>query len=465
MFQVHVEDETDHPPSKSETVRGKGNGAENHAAAPASAATGGPAVHHEPPAIPAPPPVVLCVEDSTPDFYLIQQYLAEVPHSARPILRHASTLQQGLAFLRTPPEAAPINCILVDLSLPDSRGPETFSIIQRAAPEIPIIVLTGREDDDLAFEMVKQGAQDYLAKDQLGGFMLLKTIRYAIERQRLSQRLRSVHGELHHTQITLEQAQRQLIQADKLDSIGRMAAGVAHEVKNPLGVLQMGVDYFREKGVGVDAMDTTVLSYMQDAITRADTIIHGMLNFSRANDFELRPVYGNDVVKSSLQMVSHEFMKRKLEVSTELASHLPLTLANEGQLQQVLINILHNAAQAVPVGGRIEVRTFLLPPDPVVTGPDPVETDSPGLPWVTIEVRDFGPGIPAQVIQRIFEPFFTTKPRGEGTGLGLCVAQRILDRHGGRLQVTNMEHPSGARFRVLLRADAASHLPPPSDAE
>jgi signal transduction histidine kinase len=351
-----------------------------------------------------------------------------------------------------------IDCILLDLSLPDSIGRETYGRIQKSVPETPIIILSGNADHEIAVAMVKHGAQDYIPKDTLNGDLLKRSILYAVERQRLSMGMKKIREQLQSATRDLKITQNQLIQAEKLDSLGRLAAGVAHEVKNPLGVLQMGVDYFRQQSTVLNEMDETVLNYMQDAITRADTVIHEMLNFSRANDFDMRPLCANKLVRSALRMVNHDLLKKKIRVVQELAAALPETRGDEGKLQQVLINILINATQALQKGGQLDVRTFVSPVDaPVFPGSDAArERLQSGGPSVVIEVRDHGPGIPENVIGRIFEPFFTTKPRGEGTGLGLCVAQRILEIHGGHLEVANMTEPTGARFRIMLRAELAA---------
>ena len=392
---------------------------------------------------------ILCVEDSDGDFQLLENYLAEAPFERRPDLTRVASLEEALHILVLGNQGV-FDCILADLTLPDSEGMETYFALQRAAPQTPVIILSGTANNELAIAMVKQGAQDYLPKDTLSPDLLMRSILYAAERQRLSLGMKQIHEQLQSATRDLKKTQIQLIHAEKLDSLGRLAAGIAHEVKNPLGVLQMGVDYFRQQSALLNQMDSTVLTYMQDAITRADTIIHEMLNFSRSNDFDMHPLCANKLVRSALRMVNHDLVRRKVKVVTELTTPLPETRGDEGKLQQVLINILINATQAMNVGGQIDVRTFVSS-----TGKSTdTESSSSGGDSVVIEVRDYGTGIPEANLERIFEPFFTTKPRGEGTGLGLCVAQRILEIHGGKLEVSNMSSPSGARFRILLHAES-----------
>ncbi len=317
------------------------------------------------------------------------------------------------------------------------------------------MILSGTTDHELSLEMVQHGAQDYLPKDTLSGDLLGRSLLYALERQRVRMGMKKLNDQLQRTTCELQTTQMHLIQAEKLESLGRLAAGVAHEVKNPLGVLQMGVDYFSNKTATLGGNAELILANMQEAITRADTIIHDMLDFSRSDQLKMNLCNVNELMGSSLRMVHHELLKNKITIIKTLATNLPNVRVDGAKLEQVLINIIMNAAQAMPSGGPLLVSTFSaeFSESSHDEGSRDLERLRSGDEVIVLEVRDHGSGIPEEILPRIFEPFFTTKPTGEGTGLGLAVARRIVELHRGRLQMTNMTSPTGVRARIVLQPD------------
>lgn len=213
------------------------------------------------PSTPEDPWKVLLVEDNPGDARLAIEYMREDPHFGVSC-DTASTLQEGIEKVRQ----GDYDVVLLDLTLPDSTGFATFEKFQAKASQLPIIVLSGQEDELLAHEIVHHGGQDSMPKDLMSGPLMRRSIRHAIERKH-------IHEELRATQM-------QLIQAEKMDSIGRLAAGVAHEVKNPLARIAMGLEYLSS---GIDPEDPNVpivLQRMEDAVNRAETIISGLLNYS-----------------------------------------------------------------------------------------------------------------------------------------------------------------------------------------
>lgn len=411
-------------------------------------------VSHKAPEMAAMPIRILCIEDNDADFMLLQEYIKDAPFDRAPQLVHARSLTDASAKLEEAGEAS-FHVILLDLNLPDGHGPETYHRIRDLAPQTAITILSGTTDHELALTFVQQGAQDYLPKDSINGDLLMRSILYAVERQRHRREMAELNDRLKAAKLELETAQMQLIQAEKLDSLGRLAASVAHEVKNPLATIQMGVDYFQRRRSTFAEAACTMLDYMQDAIGRAERIIHEMLDFSRSETLQLRPCSVNDLIKDAIHMVQHELTRRKVEVVTELTEHVPDVRADRSKLVQVIINVIINAAQAMPNGGIVQVRTMH---GELITmhrneGLREMDLLRPGDQVVLLEVIDHGPGIPADILRRIFEPFFTTKPTGEGTGLGLPVAKRIVELHRGHLQVKNLEEGHGVRVRIMLKAD------------
>ena len=250
----------------------------------------------------------------------------------------------------------------------------------------------------------------------------------------------------------LQATQMQLIQAAKLESVGTLAAGVAHEVKNPLQTILLGLDYLNDNPPGKDESATLVLTDMRDAVSRANLIIRELLQLSAAADFEPKEEDLNGLVERSLWLLNSEIVASKITVVRQLAADLPQVLLDHSRMEQVLINLFINALQAMSQGGVLTVTTWH------GLGREVLKRDGPSFPQakpgervVIAEVRDTGKGIAETHLPKIFDPFFTTKPVGVGTGLGLSVVKKIMDLHGGAVDIRNTP-PSGVAVTLLLKA-------------
>ena len=259
------------------------------------------------------------------------------------------------------------------------------------------------------------------------------------------QKLQNANAELQATQL-------QLIQAAKLESVGTLAAGVAHEVKNPLQTIVMGLDFLDRNLSDANNHDTRlVLADMRDAVSRANMIVRELLQLSAAKDFEPKAEDMNSVMARSLWLINSEVMASQITVVRRLGAELPRVRMDRSKVQQVLINLFVNALQAMSQGGVLTVitRHRRFGEDLKLKGPAFVQFKA-GDPVVIAEVQDTGKGIPEEHLPRIFEPFFTTKPTGEGTGLGLSVAKKIMDLHGGAIDIGN--GPLGGVVATLVFA-------------
>jgi PAS domain S-box-containing protein len=281
------------------------------------------------------------------------------------------------------------------------------------------------------------------------------------ERKRWEERLQKANQELAESSAALRKsheelksAQLQLIQAEKMESIGTLAAGVAHEVKNPLAILMMGTNYLTKKlaSAGDEAV-TQVLREMKEAIDRADSITRGLLDFSASQQLAVKPEDLNKIIDETLRMVRHELQKHSIAVSKHAGERLPLVAVDKRQIQQVFVNIFMNAIHAMPNGGRLTVRTFLkqMTETSHIEGSRKLSSFWVGESVIVAEVEDSGSGIPETDLAKIFDPFFTTKPTGVGTGLGLPVSRKIIELHGGSLEVKNRVE-GGVRVRIVLKA-------------
>jgi signal transduction histidine kinase len=234
----------------------------------------------------------------------------------------------------------------------------------------------------------------------------------------------------------LKESREQLIHAERLTSLGQLAASIAHEVNNPLaGVLtytkllakKVAGDTFRKE----EALDH--LSKIESEVSRCSRIMRNLLDFSRQTEPRFKLVDMNQVLEQVLAMVGHQAQMQKVEIAEEFSPSLPRVMADSDQLQQVFTNLALNAIQAMPGGGRMVFRT------------------SATSDQVEIDVQDTGCGISRENLSKLFTPFFTTKEKGTGVGLGLAVVRRIIERHKGEIKVQS-EVGKGTTFSVHLRA-------------
>ena len=233
----------------------------------------------------------------------------------------------------------------------------------------------------------------------------------------------------------LKTTQEDLIQAEKLTSLGQMAASIAHEVNNPLAGVLVYTQLLTKK-INRDNISKEIaldyLSKMDSELTRSTRLIRNLLDFARQSPPTLREVNLNDVVNRALDLAAHSAELQHIQVIEELDPSLPEPMADFDQLQQVCTNLVLNAIQAMPEGGRLTLRT---------------SADKDGQ--LKIEVQDTGCGIPAENMRKLFTPFFTTKGKGKGVGLGLAVAYGIIQRHQGRIEVQSKEG-EGTTFTIYL---------------
>lgn len=261
-------------------------------------------------------------------------------------------------------------------------------------------------------------------------------------------------GDLRKSHEELKAAQLQLIQAEKMDSVGALAAGVAHEVKNPLQTILMGVRFLSKAVQIPDENVNMVLSDMRAAVVRADGIVKGLLEFSAPRELVLSSEDINTIIEQSLRMVNYDLTDHRIDLIKELAPHLPALKLDRPKMEQVFINLFMNAIHAMQGGGTLTIRTQVRwlqrgEIDHAVEEeePDPYRT---GQMVVATEIEDTGHGIPEDKLVKVFDPFFTTKPVGQGTGLGLTVVKRIVEMNGGVIEIRNRPE-AGVRVSILFK--------------
>ncbi len=237
----------------------------------------------------------------------------------------------------------------------------------------------------------------------------------------------------------LKDTQNELIQVEKLKVIGRLASGVSHEVKNPLAMILLGVQYLIKKIESKDRKVVLTLKHMEKAIKRADEIIKGLLDFASLSKLDIKQENLNSVMEESLRLVKIQFDKNCIRVATDLKEDIPKVKIDKNRIEQVFINLFMNAVHAMHDGGQLTLRTYskkLSNPGKSV-GRRKNDPFKPGETMVISEIEDTGPGIPKNILDRIFDPFFTTRRDKGGTGLGLSVVRSIIQMHCGKIEIKN----------------------------
>lgn len=265
--------------------------------------------------------------------------------------------------------------------------------------------------------------------------------------------MRKLNDELVKANDDLQRAHEQLIQAEKMESVGRLASGVAHEVKNPLAMIGMGLDLLARRIPEDDEAGRQALERMERGIERAKTIVKGLVDFSASRQVERHAAEINQIVREALTLVEYQLRKAKIEIVEAFGENLPEVEVDATKLEQVLVNLLINAMHAMDGGGTLTIRTRA----ETLAGIDRnegVRTSDhlrSGDRVVRIEIEDTGHGIDPENLGKLYDPFFTTKPTGIGTGLGLSVSRKIIELHGGMLDIENRSE-GGVRATVILRA-------------
>ncbi|MFH0877063.1 MAG: ATP-binding protein [Candidatus Omnitrophota bacterium] len=252
-----------------------------------------------------------------------------------------------------------------------------------------------------------------------------------IQRKRVEEELKTAFAELKETQ-------GELIQSEKLAALGRFSSGIAHEVKNPLGIILGGIEFLERESAGKDEKNALALQKMKEALLRADHILLGLLKFSRPSQLTIERVPVKDLIEDVLSFYNYRTSLINIHIRTETAENLYFEV-DKNQIQQALLNVFMNAVEALPQGGEIAIKSYRM-----VDRELPVERS-----LCVIEIKDSGTGISKDHLTKIVEPFFTTKRDKKGTGLGLAVTKMIIENHKGEMLIDS-ELNRGTTVRILL---------------
>jgi len=384
---------------------------------------------------------VLAIEDSDVHVHLIRGMLASAKGAAFAVeVFHC--LSAGLERLVD----GGIDVILLDLTLPDCQGIESCRRVASEAPALPIVVLTGVDDEEMAIRALKCGAQDYLVKGQIDNQLLSRSLRYAIERKRgelevqrardeLEMRVEERTAELRRMQEAARQQQEELAHVSRLNMLGEMASGLAHELNQPLmaiiGFTDTCLQMHRASQFESDSC-AQILEYTAAEAKRAGEIIKRLRKLVSRRSGQVSLVDLNNLIRETVPLFGRG---SAIEFSLDLDENSPQVMADRIQIQQVLLNLAHNAIQAMDSADKATKRLA------IKTGIDNSNENT------FVEVSDTGPGLPAEDLNRVFEPFFTRK--ADGLGLGLSISRSIVEAHAGKMTV-RQNPEAGLTFRFVL---------------
>ena len=379
---------------------------------------------------------LLIVEDDEHQQAFISQLL-----ELHPFARDAfaptivATLAEALAQL----EDHTFDVVLLDLTLPDSSGIETFHSLRRQHPDVAIVIWSAQSDESLALRALREGAQEYLPKADIQPSQLVRALRHIVERVRMGAELR--------------RTQQELLHAQKLEAVGRLAGGVAHDFNNLLTVIgghaDLLVDLFKNNPEAHAEIDE-----IRRGVDRAAALTRQLLTFSRKGVTQLVTLDLRTVITEMRKLLAR-LIGEDIEIITQTNDVPALIRADRGQIEQVVVNLVVNSRDAMPHGGRITIATDLLD----VTTSSPHASGATDGAYVRLTVADTGTGMNSEVLAHIFEPFYTTKEVGKGTGLGLATVYGIMKQGGGFISLTTAPD-AGTTFELLFPRDVEAHAAP-----
>jgi signal transduction histidine kinase len=401
---------------------------------------------------------VLVIDDDEDDYVMTRDLIAEIRGARYQVdwISSYDTAQEAIARKEH-------DVYLLDYRLGERTGLELLQEAVANGCKAPMILLTGQGDREVDLAAMKAGASDYLVKGNINANILERSMRYAMEHKAAHDALHKSREELNKTYEELKAAQSSLQQQEKMASIGQLAAGVAHEINNPIGFVMSNLRSLQKyakklkeyvelhsdtamhlppekaaalkeaaKVLQIDFLCRDIDSLINESLDGAERIkkiVQDLKSFSHIDEAECMMSDINAGLESTLNIVWNE-LKYKAVIKKDYGA-IPMTFCNIGKLNQVFMNILLNGAQAIEHLGEIGIKTW----------------EQGGS--IYIAISDTGSGIPAEKKSRIFEPFYTTKEVGKGTGLGLSIAYDIVKKHNGEI-IIDSELGKGSTFTIKI---------------
>lgn len=361
---------------------------------------------------------ILLIEDSAGDARLLREMLSREKTDSYE-LTHVVRMSEGIAHLAR----GTTDIVLVDLGLPDEHGLETVRRAKAAAPGVPVIVLTGLDDETLAGEATAAGAEDYLIKGQIESRALPRTLRHAIERSRL-------------------QAAAELSQTRQIQLKEEFLSHVSHELRSPLTAIHQFVSILLDGLSGeVTEQQHQYLAIVMKNVLQLRAMIDDLLELTRMTGkliIERRSTSMTEAIAYAIGTLEGAAARKEIRLSSNPECRLPMVYADPTRLRQILITLLDNAIKFTPARGSVNVQATVSPSEPD---------------FVMLEVSDSGCGIRPEMTELIFERQFQADPAVDGRrglGLGLYICKELVTRQGGQVSVRNNPDQGGAVFTVTL---------------
>jgi two-component system cell cycle sensor histidine kinase/response regulator CckA len=388
---------------------------------------------------------ILIVEDNEDDAMLSIMELRRAGYAAEG--KRVDTRKDMLAAL----DSGPWDLVISDFSMPEFSAPEAFQVAKESGSDAPFIIVSGTVGEDVAVDAMRAGVHDYVLKGALARLVPavereLREAEQRVERRKMEERLAL--------------SDRMLQQAQKMEAVGRLAAGVAHDFNNILSVILSYSDMLLADQVPQDRLKDDIEEIHHAALRAAD-LTRQLLTFSRQQVVAPRVLNLNDNI-ASLDKMLRRLVGELVELKTVTTPELGRVRADPSQLEQVILNLVVNARDAMPAGGRVTIETANVDLDEAYAASHPHANAGP---HVMLSVTDTGTGMPRETQAKVFEPFFTTKEKGKGTGLGLAMVFGIVRQTGGTIWL-HSEIGHGTTFKIFLPRsdDPVEHQtrPPPA---
>jgi two-component system cell cycle sensor histidine kinase/response regulator CckA len=378
----------------------------------------------------------LIVEDSADDALMVVRCLQKGDYSLTyEVIQSAEKMAAAL-------DAGPWDIVLCDYHMPRFTGFEALGILKKSGLDIPFIIISGTIGEEIAVECMKAGADDYLMKGNLA--RLVPAIERGLREAGIRADRKRAEEEIKRAEAKRLELERELIQSQKLESLGTLASGIAHDFNNILAI----ISGYSELGERRTLTHQPELMKCFEAISlasrRGALLVSQLLTFARKTETVFRAVDIHKLI-AEVAMFFGETFPKTICIRTDLRNDSPLIVGDATQIHQVLMNLCVNARDAMPGGGAITISTW-------VPGK---EAGIPGFPkasarnYLAIRVTDTGSGMDEATKRKIFDPFFTTKGPGKGTGLGLALVQSIVENHHGMVDVES-EPGKGTSFRLFF---------------
>jgi signal transduction histidine kinase len=377
---------------------------------------------------------ILLIEDNLAEARLLQEFLKEAGEK-RFYLDHVQRLTDAVRLLETEPyQSQGYDVILLDLTLPDSQGLESLKPLLSRAPNLPIVVLTNTNDDTLAIEAVRQGAQDYLVKRHVSRELLVRSLCYAIERKRSAEHLRQINADL---ELQVQERAQQLAKAEELQQLqSEFVSMLSHDFRNPLNTILNSAGLLQASNLQLSEERKLRLFHLIQAASKDMTRLldevllvgqgdAGRLLFNPA-PLALTPFFSQLIEEAQLSATPHH------QLMWDCGDGDREVIADAILLRHICSNLLSNAIKYSPKGGQISLT---------------VDLQS----HFAICITDCGLGIPADDLKSLFQPFQRARNVGQipGTGLGLTIVKSCVEAHGGKITVES-EVGVGTTFAIAL---------------